>query len=1196
LNVAYGSFIKTFVQNAELTLMIDNGADISIIKETKLKKTTPIKNGSQCSITGVTPGAIKTIGLTTLRLNFYDSEIDHDFQVVDITFPLQVDGILGRDFLSKYRCNINYDTYLLSVNLSETILEVPFADETSADTIVVPARCEVIKRLLMINIQKPHLLLAQEIQKGVFCCNAIIDQNKLVKFVNVNQHDVEIKNFVPQLVPMSEYNLVESDVKININTVIQEREKKLFEELNLDKIPPYAINSIKNICKEHSSIFALKDDKLSTNNFYEQKIRLEDGTPVFTKNYRIPHNQKKIINSQVQEMLQNDIVEDSVSPFNSPLLLVPKKGSADQAEWRLVIDFRKLNKKVIGDKFPLPRIEEILDQLGRAKYFSILDLKAGYHQIPISKESRECTAFSSDLGHFQFKRLPFGLKVSGNSFQRMMAIAMAGLTPESAFLYVDDLVVFGCSQQHHNSNLIKVFERLENYNLKLNPKKCQFMQSSVTYLGHFISSEGIRPDPSKFSAVKNYPKPENADDTRRFIAFCNYYRRFVPDFAELAHPLNLLLKKNTVFKWTEKCQAAFETLKNSLITPPILQFPNFEQEFHLTTDASNVACGAVLSQVKEGKDLPIAFASKSFSKGEKNKSTILKELTAIHWAVNHFKPYLYGKKFTIYTDHKPLIFLYSMKNPSSKLTRMRWDLEEFNYIVKYIPGSSNCGADALSRIELDSEKLKELKIMYMKTRSKSLAENKKQEQNLTNENSAETNLKVFEDLYTKRIKGYPELKFEKNESNKLKKGSGKEIIINIKEFTRFNRLSDSALEQMIKQLEIKVSNLNVVRLALTSKIFEYVSIEKFKDMANKNLEKLSIVLYYEPQEIVEKEKINEILDSYHNSPLGGHVGVTRMLKSLQKKYRWVNMKKSIQEFVKNCKKCKLNKHTKIIKEKMTITTTPNKTFEVIQMDTIGPFTKTTAGNRYALTIQDELSKYIKILPIPNKEAKTLAKVFVEGFILTFGTVKHIKTDQGTEYMNQIFQEICELLRIDRINAVAYHPETMGSVEKNHKCLNEYIRAFVNENRDDWDHWTKYYEFCYNTTPSVAHDYAPFELIFGKLPFLPTDLVDSKIDPIYNIENYAKEMKFRLQEASKRAKKFIIEAKEKSKIYFDKTTNESNFEINDEVILESENRRKLDPIYKGPFIVIQVDKPNSVIKCKTSGKIQTVHNNRLKLFK
>ena len=307
---------------------------------------------------------------------------------------------------------------------------------------------------------------------------------------------------------------------------------------------------------------------------------------------------------------------------------------SNEKRWRLVVDFRNVNKKLIADKFPLPRIDDILDQLCRAKYFSCLDLISGFHQIELDEQSRDITSFSTDKGSFRFNRLPYGIKIAPNSFQRMMSIAFCGLSPEQAFLYMDDLVVLGCSEKHMLKNLKDVFSICRKYNLKLHPDKCSFFSHEVTYLGHKCTDKGILPDDSKFETIKNYPTPKDSDAVRRFVAFCNYYRRFIPNFASHSLHLTRLTRKNVQFQWNEECENAFQFLKEALLSPSILQYPNFNKPFCITTDASKNACGAVLSQDYNGIQLPVSYASRSFTKGERNKSTIEQELAAIHWAIN----------------------------------------------------------------------------------------------------------------------------------------------------------------------------------------------------------------------------------------------------------------------------------------------------------------------------------------------------------------------------------------------------------------------------------------------------------------------------------------------------------------------------------------------------------------------------------
>lgn len=242
--------------------------------------------------------------------------------------------------------------------------------------------------------------------------------------------------------------------------------------------------------------------------------------------------------------------------------------------------------------------------------------------------------------------------------------------------------------------------------MKLNPEKCDFFNHQVTFLGHTCSENGLLPDKSKIKAVEKYPVPNDKEATKRFVAFANYYRRFIPNFAAITQPLNALTKKRVEFKWTQECENSFNLLKKILLSPEILQYPDFTRSFTVTVDASNFACGAVLSQDFDGRDLPICYISKSFKKGELNKPIIEKELLAIHFAVTTLRPYLYGRTFTVKSDHKPLIYLNNLKNPASKLPRVRLELEEYDFVVEYIKGGDNVAADALSRISIGD--LKEL--------------------------------------------------------------------------------------------------------------------------------------------------------------------------------------------------------------------------------------------------------------------------------------------------------------------------------------------------------------------------------------------------------------------------------------------------------------------------------------------------------
>ncbi|CAF4878033.1 unnamed protein product [Pieris macdunnoughi] len=383
-------------------------------------------------------------------------------------------------------------------------------------------------------------------------------------------------------------------------------------------------------------------------------------------------------------MLNENIIRPSTSPWSSPIWVVPKKVDASgKQKWRVVIDYRKLNDITIGDSYPLPNITDILDKLGHSVYFTTLDLASGFHQIELESNDIPKTAFNTPYGHYEFLRMPFGLKNAPATFQRAMDSVLYGLQGERCFVFLDDIVVFASSLQEHEQKLYEVFNRLRKNGLKVQPDKCEFLRKEVAYLGHIISSEGVKPNPDKVHAVDNFPVPKSCKDIKSFLGLTGYYRRFISNFSSLTKPLTSLLKKDVPFVWGETQQSAFEECKRLLTNPPILQYPDFTKEFILTTDASLHAIGAVLSQGQIGKDLPIAYASRTLNKAESNYSTIERELLAIVWAVKHFRPYLFGRKFKIVTDHKPLTWLFSIKDPGSRLVRWRLKLEEYEYEVIY---------------------------------------------------------------------------------------------------------------------------------------------------------------------------------------------------------------------------------------------------------------------------------------------------------------------------------------------------------------------------------------------------------------------------------------------------------------------------------------------------------------------------------
>lgn len=1183
---------------------MDTGSDICIVKQQFVTNTHEINENFKYKLNGIGEGTILTLGCLNSSIFISNLELLQNFHVVDDTFPIPCDGIIGVDFIKNNNCLLDYNLIGKSWMIVRPLFTTEEAyteilDAPKPNTIAVPARSEVTRKISIDFSEPTFLIKTKEIAPGVFLANTISSsQNTYIKILNTTNKNVLLENIQIEPESLNLYHILTTDpVKST-----PERKARILDKLNKN-CPLQYKESLTNLCSDYTDIFAEEKDKVTSNNFYKQKLRLKDETPVYIKNYKLPHAHKAEIDKQVSKLLDDDIIEPSCSEYNSPILLVPKKslpGSSDK-RWRLVTDFRQVNKRLMDDKYPLPRIDDILDQLGKAKLFSCLDLMSGFHQVELDENSRDITSFSTSQGSFRYKRLPYGVKIAPSSFSRMMQIAFANLSPNKSFVYMDDLIVIGRSESHMIKNLKEVFEICRKTNLKLNPDKCIFFNPEVTFLGHKCTDKGILPDDTKYDKLINYPTPTNSDETRRFVAFVNYYRRFIPNFALHATHLTRLTRKNCQFSWTEECKEAFNYLKNSLLSPQILQYPDFNRQFCITTDASKIACGAVLSQDYNGTQLPIAFASRTFTKGESNKSVIEQELTAIHWAIEHFKPYVYGTKFLVRSDHKPLTYLFTKKNPSPKLLRIRLDLEEYDFEIEYIKGKDNCGADAFSRIDFDQiQKLRidNAQINQVTTRSKSKSQTSNANTNTNKNNSpnkkSELIQNVYESISNVGLKKLPCLKYnEKERALNIVKGKKKLISLDISDLVVHEKLVSgcffSRLENIVGSIGVK--NL---RISLNDLLFKYTSVNEFLTEGNKHLKNIHLAITPKLIIVHDKEEKIKLLNEFHSSPnLGGHAGTNRMLKKLRKFYGWRNMTSDVRAYVRNCELCKKNKPGKAFKEPLILTPTPEKAFDRIQIDTIGPLVRTVSGNEYAVTIMCELSKYLVAVPVHDKSAKTVAKAIVDHCILIYGPIKEILTDQGTEYKNQVFAEICHLLNIQHFTSTAYHHQTLGMVERNHRTFNEYLRSYLSPDKTDWDEFLKYFAFCYNTSPSSIHGYTPFELVYGKIAKPFEFLSSEKIDPIYNFESYEKELKFRLQEAHKRASKLIQHAKENSKKIYDKTSNSQLIRVHDMVYLKNEASHKLDSVFKGPYQVIELDDRGNC-KIQIGSKTQIVHKNRLKL--
>lgn len=688
----------------KLKFLIDTGAEISIVRGTSLKEEFVCEPAERINIKGISHSLLRSEGTVKLKLTTQTHETEHPFHVMGDGFECMYDGILGKDFWESKRAIINYCDR--KIHMGPVTLNFDFDSDQARKPykLTFKARTETLIKLPT-NSKGFGLISKRELKPGLYLAESLTMERHgycITSAVNTLEEDVSIE--IPQVELEEVEENFESTALIFLNSVTEDgnRLSKLREELRTDHLNNEERVSLIKICEEYNDVFYLPGDRLTATTAAEHTIptpTIDQTRGINTKPYRIPEIHREEVKKQTEQMLRDGIITPSTSPWNSPILVIPKKADASgKKKWRIVVDFRKLNDVTVGDSFPIPVISEILDALGKSKYFSTIDCASGFHQVPVRKEDQPKTAFSTREGHFQYRRMPFGLKGAPATFQRLMTTVLSGIQGIKCLVYLDDVVVFGENLSTHNERLREVLNRMRKYNMKLQPDKCEFLRKEVCYLGHVIGHTGVRPDEKRIEAVRNFPEPKTTRELKGFLGLAGYYRRFIPNFSKIAKPLTELLKKDVPYAWNDKTEKAFVTLKNLLISEPILQYPDFSKPFVLTTDASNDAIGAVLSQGPIGKDLPIAFASRTLNNAERNYPTVEKELLAIVWGCKYFRQYLYGRKFTVVTDHRPLTWIFSVKDPSSRLLRWRLKLEEYEYEVIYKKGSNNTNADALSRI------------------------------------------------------------------------------------------------------------------------------------------------------------------------------------------------------------------------------------------------------------------------------------------------------------------------------------------------------------------------------------------------------------------------------------------------------------------------------------------------------------------
>lgn len=670
-SIITGYCIVSFFNNNFLAL-VDSGAGATCISVSILNKLGLTYNKtSNTLLRTISNAQIKPLGSIDANIVFADAVFSYTFQVLDLPYD---QFILGNDFANKYKTNIDYETgsATLMRRFSSRLLQQHEVDN--------------FKSLLSLNKETSTLAQRKQDNNSVKTgdSNDFATTKKKETVKNENTADVKTDNQDLQDLPPQEICALTEDINcITIN-----------EDLDQTQV-----QQIRRLLNFYEDRFAYNTSNLGAYNGYQIDIETTDEIPVHKPPYRTSQKQKELIEEQVQEMLRNNIIERSQSPYASPVVIVEKADGKP----RFCIDFRALNKKIKADAYPIPKIEDLLSCLEGARYFAELDLNSGYWQLRLGK-GKEKTSFITQSGLYSFKTLPFGLKTSQAVFQRAMDTVLAELKYKTVLVYVDNIIVYAKTFKEFILALEQVLRKFQKANLTLKPTKCKIGFTKLTVLGHTVSAQGIEPVQERVKAMQDAKAPTNIKELRSTLGLFSYYRKFINDFAQLTLPLTNLTKKGQTFKWNIQAQEAFEEMKRRICEAPILQYFSTDENVitRLFVDASDQALGACLMQGKSEMK-PVAFASRKLTDAEKRYAITEKECLGLIWALSYFKQYLWGLEFEVVTDHRALVWLRTKRDMNGRLARWALAIQPWNFKIIYCKGKDNIQADFLSRNPLYEE-------------------------------------------------------------------------------------------------------------------------------------------------------------------------------------------------------------------------------------------------------------------------------------------------------------------------------------------------------------------------------------------------------------------------------------------------------------------------------------------------------------
>lgn len=1153
--------------------LVDTGAEVSLMHRRIYDslRVKPKLQNKKINLNAVSGDVLKVDGCIDLTFVVGGSEMKHQFYVVR---EMNRNLILGSDWLLQNGVRIYYDLGCLRVgdktyvNLEEDI-HISSVARIKYTTILRPHTATVCYAKVRQNPDLPPKVNYQVSavergfvykQPGLQVIDSVskLRKDRSIPVLVVNNTNKTMRVFRHGVLAKIE-SLVDQNVA-EVSSVL--RGKRSDNKLDLKDlhVAEESRPLIETLISRNSDLFASKDSELGHTETVKMKIDTGNSEPIKLRPYRTPLNNRKVIDETVEEMLDANIIRRSRSPWSFPVVIVDKKDGSK----RFCVDFRKLNQVTKKNSYPLPVIDDILALLGKAKYFTSLDLKSGYWQVLMDEDDKEKTAFACHRGLFEFNVMPFGLSNAPAVFQELMSVVLQGLN-EFAIAYLDDILIFSSTLEDHLKHLDMIFDRLRKHDLRLKLKKCSFLQLETNYLGFIVDRDGIRPDPKKVEAIRSLPVPTCVREVRSFVGMSSYYRRFIPNFSEIAEPIIALTKKHAHFKWTEKHDKAFQYLKDSLSVVPLLAYPDPNKPYTLYTDASGTCIGACLTQKSDSdeealpnvsNEKPIYYLSHKLSRTQCKWSTVEKEAYAIHFALQKLDHYLHGAQFVIKTDHKPLKYLLESPMQNRKIQLWALSMAGYNCTIEYIAGTTNTCADLLSRKpdDLDQNKKEE-----------EMRKARKEEEVIldVNDNTFEVNVIDSNQFEPKKFASC-ETPFEDTTVKPDGCLPGLDMIAE-------QNNDDELVEFKTSLLHGEPSKAVQQRYLVVDNILYYLT-----DPDNDPVLRL-----YVPRHLRAL-----VIKQYHDE--NGHLGVQKTFDSIRQKYFWPSLFKELYQYVTSCTTCQTRSLQKI-RQPLQETDIPPYPMAKLSLDLSGPYPKSLSNNKYIIAFVDWYSGWPEAFAVPDKTADTVAHLLIEEIFPRFGCPLQIVTDNGSENVNKVVRETMNSLNIHHVLTSVYHPQSNAKVERFHRTLHDVLAKKLSENLQTWDLYLNQALAAIRFNISVSSKFSPFFLLYNRDVVLPVDNLMRPRRKYHGEDTH----QIALQEQHRiftLVRRHLKKAKKRQAKYADRGTKEVEFQVNDAVYYKNNQRRgKLDAKWRPFYRIIEKKGPATyVIKNQLDGSTAQVH--------